>query len=106
MHRFSTQNDGHVRKIAAHRQTWMSSDALDMTPAQKLHAEQQMRVTQNDVESRYKDRYGNQRASMTVYELIDAENVRAREITAFVYLGKVKDAAKLAEKAAPTTVIN
>jgi len=106
MHRISTQNDGHVRKIAAHRQTWMSSDALDMTPAQKLHAEQQMRVTQNDVESRYKDRYGNQRASMTVYELIDAENVRAREITALVDLGKVKDAAKLAEKAAPTTVIN
>lgn len=106
VHRFSIQNTGRVRKISAHRQTWMSSDALDMTPAQKLQTEKQMRAAENNLESRYKDQYGTQRASMTVYELIDAENVRAREITALVDAGRMDEAAELAEAAAPITVIN
>ncbi len=36
MFHFSHQHRGRVRKISAHRQTWMNSDALDMTPSAKV----------------------------------------------------------------------
>lgn len=106
MHRFSTQNNGRVRKISAHRQTWMSSDALDMTPANKMQMEQHIKSDDTQEHARYKDQYAAQRASMTVYELIDAENVRAREITAKVDAGELDEAKAMAKSVAPIAVIN
>ena len=43
MFRFNAQNLGHARKVSAHRQTWMQSDALDLTPSNKLQTEQNIR---------------------------------------------------------------
>ena len=43
MFRFNAQNRGHARKVSAHRQTWMQSDALDLTPSNKLQTEQNIR---------------------------------------------------------------
>ena len=40
MFQFARKNPGKSKKIAAHRQTWMNTDALDMTPANKLQTEQ------------------------------------------------------------------
>lgn len=104
--RFSEQNRNKVVKISAHRQTWMSSDALDMTPKQKLQTEQSLKQRQHNKESRYKDDYGSARASMTIYDLIDAENVRAREIAAKIDAGRVDEAKELAKNLAPLAVIN
>lgn len=81
---FAQTNAGRSRKISAHRQTCMNTDALDMTPAKKLQTEQNIQSTDQQVQSRYRDDYAAQRASMTIYELIDAENVRARQIAALV----------------------
>ena len=106
MFHFAQNNVGKTRKISAHRQTWMNTDTLDMTPAVKLKTEQSIRNTDGNQESRYRDDYAAQRASMTIYELIDSENVRAREITAFVDAGDMKAAAKASEKEAPITIIN
>lgn len=106
MHRFAIQNAGSVRKIAAHRQTWMNTDALDMTPANKLQTEQSIQNEDRNIKSRYRDPYAAQRASMTIYELIDAENVRARSMAAAYDAGdseRLKEAAKVE---APITVIN
>lgn len=106
MHRFTNQNQGRSMKISAHRQTWMSSDALDMTPAQKIQTEQQIKATENSQESRYKDQYARQRASVIIYELIDAENVRARTIAAEVDAGRMDGAKDKAKSEAPIKVIN
>ena len=77
---FATNNPGNSRRISAHRQTWMNTDALDMTPASKLQTEQDIRNRDHQQQSRYRDDYAAQRASITIYDLIDAENVRARGI--------------------------
>ena len=106
MLRFATNNPGNSRRISAHRQTWMSSDALDMTPATKLQTEQNIRNVDHRHQSRYRDDYAAQRASITIYDLIDAENVRARKIAAFVDEGNMESAANAAETEAPITVIN
>ncbi len=106
MHRFASQNQNHVRKISAHRQTWMNTDALDMTPSSKLQTEKNIANEDRQKQSRYKDSYAAQRASMTIYELINAENVRARSIAAAVDADDIEgvNEAKMVE--APITVIN
>ena len=103
---FAQKNAGRSRKISAHRQTWMNADALDMTPAQKLLTEQNIQSTDQQVQSRYRDDYAAQRASMTIYELIDAENVRARQIAALVDGGDLEAAAEASKQEAPITIIN
>ena len=106
IHQFTNQNRPNVRKIAAHRQTWMSSDTLDMTPAMKAQTEQHIQVEENLPSSRYKDSYADQRTSITVFQLIDTENVRAREIADAVTAGRIDDAKNKAEVDAPLAVIN
>ena len=106
MFHFGQKNVGKTRKISAHRQTWMNTDALDMTPATKLQTEKNIKTTDRQHKSRYRDDYAAQRASMTIYELIDAENVRARGITALVDAGNMEAAAEAAIKEAPITIIN
>ncbi len=106
MFHFAQRNLGRTRKISAHRQTWMNTDALDMTPATKLQTEQNIQNIDQKQQSRYRDDYAAQRASMTIYELIDAENVRARKITAFVDGGDLEAATEASKMEAPITIIN
>ena len=106
MHRFASQNQPNVRKISAHRQTWMSSDALDMTPASKVQYDRHIGNDDSQLQARYKDQYAAQRASMTIYEIIDAENVRNRRIATEVDAGRMDGATEQAESKAPITVIN
>jgi ATPase subunit of ABC transporter with duplicated ATPase domains len=106
MHLFTNQNRPNVRKISAHRQTWMSSDALDMTPANKAQIEKHIMNEELQLHSRYKDQYAAQRASMTIYEMIDAENIRARNIAAEVDAGRMAEAKDKAKSEAPIKVIN
>ena len=106
MFQFAQNNVGKTRRISAHRQTWMNTDTLDMTPATKLQTEQQIQNTDRKQQSRYRDDYAAQRASMTIYDLIDAENVRARGIAALVDADDMESAAKASKEEAPITIIN
>ena len=106
MFHFAQNNLGKTRKISAHRQTWMNTDVLDMTPAKKLQTEQNIQTTDRQKQSRYRDDFGAARASMTIYDLIDAENVRARKIAAFVDDGDMEAAAEASKAEAPITIIN
>ena len=106
MFHFARKNAGRSRKISAHRQTWMNTDALDMTPSTKLQAEQNIQDTDKRIQSRYRDDYAAQRTSMTIYELVDSENVRARRMTSLVDRGEMDAAAKESEQEAPIAVIN
>ena len=103
---FAQQNNPRARRIAAHRQTWIHSDALDMTPSNKVETEQSMRINDQNQQSRYRDEYAAQRTSMTIYELIDAENVRARAMAEAYDAGDMDQLAKRATAQAPITIIN
>ncbi|MCY4261852.1 MAG: AAA family ATPase, partial [Candidatus Dadabacteria bacterium] len=106
MQKFLQQNRKSSRKISAHRQTWMYTDVLDMTPANKVQTEQNLKNEDISPHSRYRDVYASQRASITIYELIDAENVRARKITEAVDNKNMNRAAEEAETESPIAIIN
>lgn len=92
MHHFYSQHREGVRRISAHRQTWFSSGALTLSAYQKRSAETYIQNSDRQANARWSDEYSAQRASIAVYDLIDAENVRARTIAGAVDaqdLGKV-----------------
>ena len=106
MSRFTRQNQPSVRKIAAHRQTWMKTDAVDMTPARKVQTEKYIQDADTFYRSTFQDEYAAERASMTIYELVDAENIWARKIAAEVASGDMEAAKEAAKIKAPISIIS
>lgn len=106
MQRFFQESRPNNKRISAHRQTWFTSNTLDLTPASKRNTEQNIANTDNGWQSRYMDGYAAQRASMTVFDLIDAQNVRARLIAAAVDAADINGALAKSAEEAPLKAIN
>lgn len=106
MHQFYSAHHAKSRRISAHRQTWFTSNAITLSPEQKRQTESYIKGTDISPEARWKDDYSAQRASIAIYDLIDAENVRARSIAGAVDQGQMDLAKDLSRKDAPLKVIN
>ncbi len=106
MQRLYNPHHANARRISAHRQTWFSSNAMTLSPQQKRDYESSMRSVDISLESRWKDDYATQRASIAIYDLIDAENVRARSIADAVDGNNIDLAKTLSKEDAPIKIIN
>lgn len=106
MHSFTAQNAGRVRRITAHRQIWLNSDSVDLTPASRQQMEQSITSVDSQEESRWKDDYAHQRSQATIFDLIDFENVDARIIADAARAGKMSDVEELARKQSPISKMN
>lgn len=80
MHKFATQNANRVRRITAHRQVWFHTNSIDITPAGREQTEKNITNRDQQAESRYRDDHAAQRSQVTIFDLIDSENVEARKI--------------------------
>jgi ABC-type Mn2+/Zn2+ transport system ATPase subunit len=106
MHLFYRTHMEQCVRISAHRQTWFASDSLVLSPQKKRQSEQNLKSTDSNLEARWKDDNAAIRANIAIYELIDAENVRARAIAGAVDKGNVEDAIALSGGDAPIAIIN
>lgn len=106
MHKFFSTHQATARHISAHRQTWFSSGAITLSPEQKRQTESNVKGHDTSPQARWKDDYSAHRASIAIYDLIDAENVRARGIAQAVDADHIGLAKSLAQKPAPLKVIN
>jgi len=105
MHRFFVANHG-ARRISAHRQTWFNTGASTLSANDKRQTETNIGNSDRQTTARWKDDYSAQRASVSIYDLVDAENIRARAITKAVDDQDVGLAQVLARKDAPIKQIN
>ena len=103
---FNKINGGKSQRISAHRQTWLTTDTLDLTPAKKRQTERNIQNTDHQKQTRYRDRYAEERSRMTIFKLINAENVRARGIAKLVDVRDWGGAEKASKEKAPIAVIN
>lgn len=103
---FYAQHRQNGRRISAHRQTWFQSNALTLSAHQKKNTETNISNDDANPHSRWRDDYSAQRASIAIYDLIDAENVRARSIAGAVDGEDINLAVELSKKDAPIKVIN
>ncbi len=104
--RFATQAGANSKKISAHRQTWLSSSSLEFVPSQKPQLEQQQLHWNNSFESRYKEQNSSIKTSLTLYDLIESENLDSRRIANAHRAGNIKEAEVLAANHSPLTRIN
>lgn len=97
LYRFYFNNaDANVRWISAHRQNWFSSNTMDFSPQQKRDQENNIRVTDINLDARWRD-YGSNRAGIAIYDFIDSDNTRNRAI-ATAYEKQDVEAADTASK--------
>ena len=106
VHRLYSANHQNARRIAAHRQTWFSSSGGSMSSSQKAQTEINIQNYDAQTSARWEDAYHDQRVDMAVYDLVDAQNVRARSIADAVDNKKLRLARTLSKKDAPIKTIN
>ncbi len=106
MQKLYTAHHGKAQRISAHRQTWFSSSSITLSPAQKRNTEANISNSDTSAESRWKDDYAAHRANIAIYDLIDAENIRARNIAGAVDNGNIDLAKTLSKEDAPIKIIN
>lgn len=95
-----------ARRILAHRQTWFPSDSPGLTSEQKRQTETNIQNADVAAHARWRDDFSALRAGIAIYDLLDAQNVRARAITDAVDAGNIERARELSTQAAPLTQIN
>lgn len=106
MHKFSTLNVGRVRRITAHRQVWFASNTVDLTPASREQNEKHMTSRDRQADARWRDDYAAQRSQVTIFDLIDAENVEARKISDAARSGNMETVKNLANSKSPMEKMN
>ncbi len=98
MQTFASANSDKVRRITAHRQTWFRSGSPEFTGKQRADYEQNTFHYDRQASARWMDDYAQQRAQMAIFDLVNSENVRAREITRAVDAKNANELEKLSAK--------
>jgi ATPase subunit of ABC transporter with duplicated ATPase domains len=100
------QNISHSKRILAHRQTWFNNNSSDMSASQKSLQEVNIRNWDNGENSRYSDAYSGARLSISIFDLINSENIRSRTIANAVDFGDLELAKTHSNNQAPLQAIN
>ena len=100
------QHNRQAKRISAHRQTWFRTNALEYTPAHKVQMEENISQSDASLFSRWRDDYHDDRSKITIFELINAQNVRARAIADAVDASDTTLIEKLRKKEAPLKTLN
>lgn len=106
MQQFATQNRGRVRRITAHRQVWFQSNAMDLTPAAREQNEKNIINQDSQLQARWRDDFAAQRSQVTIFDLIDSENIDARKIANAVRNGDSDEVEKLKSSQPPIAKLN
>ncbi len=99
IHQFlSSDSNAKVRRISAHRQTWLSSGRIDLTPHGRREFGKNLRRWEMRDNARWMDYDGQQNQLAILFDLVSRENHRARLITQHIDHQDPSTATKLASK--------
>ena len=87
-HAVTSMGSQNVRRISAHRQTWLQSGAIDMTPQSRRQFGTQHTRRQARGDSRWSDQDAQAQLSSVLFDLVAKDNEQARRIAA---QGRAKD---------------
>ncbi len=106
MQRINNAHNQNARRISAHRQTWFETNSLNVTAETRRHLETNIRSWDSQADSRWREYDPASRTNVVIFDLIDAQNVRARNIADAVDANNLTLAQSLSKKDAPTKLIN
>ena len=79
-HAVTSLGAGNVRRISAHRQTWLQSAAINLTPQSRRQFEQNLKANDPNPEYRWREWSSEQQVSSVLFDLTAKENELARRI--------------------------
>lgn len=94
------------RRISAHRQTWLDSGQVNVTPQQGKNMRENFDNLDAAPTSRWRDDNPAQRVQLAIYDLIASQNERARRIAVAVDAKDIPEAQRVSSESAPLNVIN
>lgn len=101
------RNTNRVKRIAAHRQTWLNSGSTDLTPASRQEYDRNTRNYDTRNEARWQDLRGSGGLSVVLFDLIAKENAINKSIARHVRNQDTDEALELsAEAPSPFDQIN
>ena len=83
-HLMSSHQGRKIRRISAHRQTWLDSGSLNLTPLGRRQFEENSTNRERNNEARWRDYDSQQKQSAVLFDLVAKDNTRARSVTSFV----------------------
>ena len=95
-----------AKRISAHRQTWFTSNTLDLTPRGRENLESNIRSQDQQEYSRWRQEYAAERAGAAIYDLIDADTMLARTIADLVRDGEIAAAQDKVKSPSPIQAVN
>lgn len=101
-----SDNPGTTKRILAQRQMWFGAGIHSLSPAQKRQIEDSVLQFDRSDQSRYTDQHGQQRPSIAILNVIEAENARARKIANAMGRGDEDLARRLTKAEGPIAAIN
>lgn len=99
-------NAQHAKRILAHRQNWFEMDSIILNTSSKNRTENFMRVFDSSLRSRHVDDFVSDRPHITLFNLVNLENRRAREITNYVDKNDIDTVKDLARNKSALSEIN
>ncbi len=106
MHNLFQQNINHSKRILAQRQTWFNDNSMNMTASQKTTFDGYIKSSNSQIDSRWKVDYSQERSSISIFDLINSENIRARKIANEVDKNNIDLARLLSNQQSPLQGIN
>ena len=103
---FYIQHPGPKRRISAHRQTWFQSNSVTMAPFQKREYENNIVANDHKDSARWNEYGSHERTGITIFDLIDAQNIRARGIADAYGRRDMDETERLDQKEAPLASLN
>ena len=95
-----------AKRISAHRQTWFTSNTLDLTPHGRESLESNIRSQDQQDYSRWRQEYAAERAGAAIYDLLDADTMLARTIANLVRDGEIAAAQAKVKSPSPIQAVN
>lgn len=103
---FSNSSNGKYRRISAHRQNWFYSGAPEFTGKQRLEYEGSISHYDQRLDSRWKDDHSSIRTQIAIFDLVNSENIRAREIAKAVDSKNDSEVHRLSAKSGVFEILN
>ena len=79
-HATKTLGIANIHRIAAHRQTWLFSSHVNLSPAERQHQQQYLSNEDDNSDRRWQDNHGSTRVYAALFDLSDMDNAHARRI--------------------------
>ena len=99
-HLAASSSEGKIRRIFAHRQTWLQSGSLTLTPEMSASVRDAIDTVTRPPKTPFGvDHTGAETHAAVLFDLVAAENKRARSIAEYVENDKIECAEKAANAA-------